>query len=109
MIAAAASHNCMTLTYMSWLTDLLTTVFKAKFLVLMDNFETTVFILSQIAYTLKCSNCTASLQPPVSLTHSHGPVILPCIFQYYSMDEHHTRYSGSVVHCELSHTIYWSL
>ena len=57
MIAAPASHNCMTLTYMSLLTDFVyATVFQANFLVLIDTFETGEFILGQIAYTFKGSN-----------------------------------------------------
>ena len=57
MIASAALHNCMALTYMSLLTDFVfATVFQANFLVLMDTFETGEFILGQIAYTFKGSN-----------------------------------------------------
>ena len=47
--------------------------------VLMDTFETRKFILGQIPYTLNYSSCDASMQPPVSLIFSHGPVILPYI------------------------------
>ena len=80
MSAAAASHNYMTLTCMSQLTDFgVCYCFKAKVLVLMDTFETREFIHGQIAYTLKCSSCNASMLPPMSLTLSHGPVILPYI------------------------------
>ena len=48
---------------------------KALYLVLIINFETVAIILGQIAYTIKCS-CSASVQPPVSLTFIHGPLIL---------------------------------
>ena len=52
MIVAAASHNCVTLTYMSGLTDFgVCHCFKAYFLILMDTFETREFILGQISYT----------------------------------------------------------
>ena len=54
-------------------------VFKANFLVLMDTFETREFILGQIAYTIEPSSCNASMQPPMSLTFIHGPVMLPYI------------------------------
>ena len=43
------------------------------------------FILGQVAYTLKCNSCNASMQHPVSLTFIHDPVILP-YFKYYLMD-----------------------
>ena len=43
----------------------------------MATFESREFILGQIANTLQCSSCNASMQPHVSLTFSHGPVILP--------------------------------
>ena len=49
---------------------------KALYLVLIINFETVAFILGQIAYTIKCSSCSTSMQPPVSLTFIHGPLIL---------------------------------
>ena len=52
------------------------TVFKAIGIVLMDTFETREFIFDQIAYS---SSCNASMQPPLSLTFIHGPVILPYI------------------------------
>ena len=42
------------------------TVFKAKYLVLKDTFETREFILGQVAYTFKCSSSNASMQPPMS-------------------------------------------
>ena len=54
-------------------------VFKAKYLVLMDTFETREFILGQLAYTFKCSSSNASMQPPMSLIFIHVPVILPYI------------------------------
>ena len=52
---------------------------RQTFLVLMGTFETREFILGQIAYSLKYSSCNASMQPPVSLTFIHGPVILTYI------------------------------
>ena len=80
MIAAAASHNFMTFTYMLWLTDFgVCDCFSDKIFSLMDTFETRVFILGQIAYTLECTSCNGFMQPPLSLTFIHGPVILPYI------------------------------
>ena len=80
-VAVAAYHNCMTLAYISRLTDFgFATVFKAKHLVLTDTFETREFVRGLIAYTIQCSSCSASMQPPMSLTFIHGPVILPYIF-----------------------------
>ena len=56
MFAAAASHSCMTFTYMSRLTTLVfATVFKAEILVLMETSETREFILGQIVYILSAS------------------------------------------------------
>ena len=79
MIAAATLHNCVT-TYMSRLTDSdIWHCFKAIFIILMDTFETSEFILGQIAYTFKCNSYNLSMQPPVSLTLIHVPVILPYI------------------------------
>ena len=46
------------------------------YLVLIDTFETRGHTLCQMAYTFKCSSCNASMQPSVSLTFIHGPVIL---------------------------------
>ena len=81
MIAAAASHNCVTLIYMSWLTyfGICHCFFEAKYLVLMDTFKARELILGQIEYTSKCSGCNLPMQPPVFLTSIHGPVILPYI------------------------------
>ena len=77
IIVAAVSHNYVTLTYISRLTDFgVCHCFKPKFLVLMDTFETRKIILGQIADTFKYSICNASMQPSVSLTFLHGPVIL---------------------------------
>ena len=46
MVAAAASHNYMTVTYMSQLKDFgVCYCYNAKCLVLMDTFETGEFIL----------------------------------------------------------------
>ena len=82
MIAVAASHEFVFLTYMSWLTDFgVCHCFQGIFfLVLMDiTFKAREYILGQMAYTFKCSSCNACMQPPVFLTFSHGPVILPSI------------------------------
>ena len=77
MIATAASHNCVTLIYVSWLTDFAVWhCCEGKTVSFHDTFETREFILGQIAYTFKCSSCNASMQPPVSLTFTHGPLIL---------------------------------
>ena len=75
MIAEDASHKFVTLSYM--LTDFgVCHCFKAIVLVLMDIFETRDFILCETAYTFRCSSCNASMQPPMPLSFSHGPVIL---------------------------------
>ena len=54
-------------------------MFATVFKVILFCFETRELILGQIAYTRKFSSCKASMQPPVSLTFIHGPMILPYI------------------------------
>ena len=56
------------------------TVFKAKYLVLIDTFVTRELILGQIAYTFKCSSCKTSMKPHMPLTFIHGQMILFYIF-----------------------------
>ena len=74
MIAAAASHNSVTLAYMSWLTDLgVCHCFKAKFLVLMDVLESLYLVRWYIPLSAAAN---------ASLTLIHGPVIFALYFQY---------------------------
>ena len=53
----------LTLAYMSRLIDCAVWhCFEGKFFSFDDTFETIEFVLSQIAYTFKCSSCNTSMQ-----------------------------------------------
>ena len=104
MIAEAASNKFVTLTYMTQLTDFVWCL-PVFFLVLMDTFENREFILGQIAYTFKSSSSNASMQPPMPLTFSHGPVILPLFPVLFNFDLYLQNCSFDSIYKDVSHRL----
>ena len=79
MIAVAASHYCVILTYMSGLTDFgVWHCFLCKIFGFDDSMETREFILGQTAYTFKYSSCHASIKPPCVLDLDFALYFLHC-------------------------------